>query len=78
MDRSPTPFANLTGDPWVPMRDVLRAFGYRHRSSIWRNVRDGKFPPPERTAGGHCRWRASVLAEYRDDPNAWVARNSSR
>lgn len=35
-----------------------------HEKTIWRWVREGKFPKPVRLSPGCVRWRESDLAEW--------------
>lgn len=47
-------------------KEVMRATGFRSRTSIWNHVRDHSFPAPLRIGRNAVRWRASDLA-------AWMA-----
>lgn len=47
-------------------QEVMRATGFRSRTSIWNHVRDHSFPVPLRIGRSAIRWRAS-------DITAWVA-----
>lgn len=53
-------------DRLLTYKDVLRATGFRSRTSIWNHVRDRSFPPPLRLGPKVVRWRAS-------DVSAWIA-----
>lgn len=47
-------------------KEVMRATGFRSRTSIWNHVRDHSFPAPLRIRNHGIRWRAS-------DITAWIA-----
>ena len=45
----------------------LNAKGYGSRTTIWRKIRNGKFPPPDVDDGsGHPRWFPETLVKYKD------------
>ena len=39
----------------------LAAAGYGSRTTIWRNVRAGKFPEPVTKPGEPCKWTGAQL-----------------
>jgi len=47
---------------------VLRLLGGEetpiHRSTLWRGINDGRYPPPIKVGPGTNRWRASEVAAY--------------
>ena len=53
-------------DRLLTYKEVMRATGFRSRTSIWNHVRDHSFPPPLRIGRNVVRWRAS-------DISAWMA-----
>jgi predicted DNA-binding transcriptional regulator AlpA len=47
-------------------------------SGFYKKLRDGKFPAPAlRDGPRYTRWKASDVAEYLRDPQAWLAARSS-
>ena len=44
--------------------DDLEALGYGSRTTIWRRVNNGKFPPPIDTGSGGKRWRETDVIEW--------------
>jgi prophage regulatory protein len=46
------------------MRDVLAQTGLS-RSTVWRKIRAGKFPPPIELSENAIGWSADVIAEWK-------------
>jgi len=45
----------------------LNAKGYGSRTTIWRKIRNGKFPPPDVDDGsGHPRWFPETLEKHKE------------
>lgn len=51
-------------DRLLTYREVLRATGFRSRTTIWNHVRDHSFPPPLRIGPNVVRWRASDISAW--------------
>ena len=49
------------------INEVLKVTGWRHRQTLWRAVKDGKFPPPVHLSEKTRAWIASEV-------HAWVER----
>lgn len=66
-------------DPMLRMPQVLKATGLGE-STIHAKVAVGLFPKPQKiVAGGRAvGWRASVIEQYLEDPDAWVIENTKR
>jgi len=44
----------------------LEALGYGSRTTIWRKIKNGKFPPPDADDGnGHPVWFPETLKNHR-------------
>ena len=57
--------------------DDLAALGYGSRTTIWRRVNNGKFPPPIDTGSGGKRWRETKVIDWlerKEDQSAQVAK----
>ena len=44
--------------------DVLQLTGIKSRTTIWRRVKNGKFPPPVDIGSSRIRWRLSDVQEW--------------
>ncbi len=44
--------------------DVLQLTGIKSRTTIWRRVKNGKFPPPVDIGSSRIRWRLSDVEEW--------------
>ncbi len=55
-------------------RLILAATGMSD-TTIWRLVRDGKFPPPTKLGPNSVSWRESDYEEWAADPEGWAANN---
>jgi prophage regulatory protein len=53
-------------DPLLTVGDVLAMTGYRSRTTLWRKVRAGGFPPPRKDGPTSVRWRASDIQRWID------------
>jgi len=51
----------------------LESRGYGSRISIWRRVKDGKFPKPVDTGYGRKAWRESDIIDWLDSKSGQVA-----
>ena len=54
-------------DRLLTVKDVLALTGYRSRTTLWRKVKAGGFPPPRKDGSASVRWRAS-------DVKGWIER----
>ena len=46
---------------------VMKARGCKSRTTIWNEIRDGTFPPPDMVRKRIRYWRASTLRKWQDD-----------
>ena len=46
-----------------------------HRATLWRAIRRGSFPSPQKVLNGSNRWVGRVLLDYHRDPEAWAEAN---
>lgn len=46
----------------LTIRQLMTAWGYRSRTSIYRAVKDGRLPPPVDIGRGQIRWLNSAVA----------------
>ena len=44
--------------------DVLQLTGIKSRTTIWRRVKNGKFPPPVDIGSSRIRWRLCDVEEW--------------
>ncbi len=51
-------------DRLLTVADVLALTGYRSRTTLWRKVRAGGFPPPRKDGTASVRWRASDIQRW--------------
>ena len=61
MDNLGLPFSYLAVD------QVLSAIGARSRSTVYRMVKLGKFPAPDRLSSGAARWRSDLVGKWLED-----------
>lgn len=59
-----------TRDHLIDIDEVVRASSLS-RSSIYRGVKAGTFPPAVRVSSGRVAWRASDVAAWTKDPSSW-------
>ena len=52
-------------DPFLKIAEVCREVGLS-RSSIYRRIEQGTFPPPRRIGCGQIRWPASVIRQWKE------------
>lgn len=57
-------------DGLIDIDEVVRESSLS-RSSIYRGIKAGTFPPAVRVSTGRVAWRASEIAEWCADPLAW-------
>ena len=57
-------------DRFLREREVLEATSLG-RSTLWRLVKDQKFPPPTRLTANRVGWRESELSSWLADPTGW-------
>jgi predicted DNA-binding transcriptional regulator AlpA len=56
-------FDTLPDAALLTIRDISRLAG-RSRTSLWRDVRDGRLPSPSRIGPNAVRWRVSDVRAY--------------
>lgn len=57
-------------DSLIDIDEVVQASSLS-RSSIYRGVKAGTFPPAVRVSSGRVAWRASDVAAWTKDPACW-------
>lgn len=53
-------FNKLPGEARIGLSDVCELLG-RHRQSLWRYVRDGRMPRPQKILGGRPTWSVNEI-----------------
>ena len=54
------------------LRDVIRMTALS-RSTIYRRISEGRFPPPVHLAGRASAWQSAALQAWIDDPDGYRA-----
>lgn len=74
--------ANLTGRHWRRLtvvgkldrflreRDVIAATSLSH-ATLWRAMKNGRFPRPVAISPGRVGWRESAIVAWQQDPSGW-------
>jgi len=55
---------HLELDRLLTQKEVMALVGIRSRTSIYRRVKDGTFPPPVAMGHGQIRWRQSDFERW--------------
>ena len=50
----------------LTINPVMKARGCKSRTTIWNEIRDGSFPPPDLTRKRIRYWRASTVRAWQD------------
>jgi prophage regulatory protein len=53
----------MTADRLLPIADVERASGF-HRSTLYRKIAAGEFPPPVQIGPRRVAWRETTIVEW--------------
>ncbi len=51
-------------DRLLTVSQVLKLTGYKSRSTLWRRVKAGKFPPPKALSTNSTRWSSNDVNEW--------------
>ena len=57
-------------DRFMRERDVIETTSLSH-STIWRAMKDGRFPRPVLISPGRVGWRESAIIAWQKDPINW-------
>lgn len=49
---------------YMPLASVLNATGVVSKSTLYRLIREGRFPQPDRLDGGRSRWRSDLVSRW--------------
>jgi predicted DNA-binding transcriptional regulator AlpA len=52
---------------------VMKVRGCKSRTTIWNEIRDGSFPPPDMVRKRIRYWRASTLRKWQDTDVGLIA-----
>jgi prophage regulatory protein len=66
VDELDAPLAGPAFDRFVPEHEC-KSISSLPRSTRWRLIRDGKFPPPVQVSPGRIAWRLSDLTRWMND-----------
>lgn len=58
-------------DRFMREKEVLGITSFSH-STLWRQIKRGKFPKPVQISPGRVGWRESAIAEWQLNPNIWA------
>ena len=59
-------------DRFMRERDVIEVTSLSH-STIWRAMKDGRFPRPVLISPGRVGWRESAIIAWQTNPAGWRA-----
>ncbi|HBP47788.1 AlpA family transcriptional regulator [Pseudomonas sp.] len=63
-------------DRFIREKDVLEITSLS-RTTLWREVKRGRFPKPVVISAGRVGWRESALATWQQNPEEWKKLNTS-
>ncbi|MCY1241771.1 Prophage CP4-57 regulatory protein (AlpA) [compost metagenome] len=61
----------LTGPAFFRMADVVRITALS-RTTVYRRIAGGKFPPPVHLGGRACGWPRAAIQRWIDDPEGYA------
>lgn len=61
---------NRTLDRFLQEKDVLELTSLS-RSTLWRQIKSGRFPPSVVISAGRVGWRESAVQAWQDNPGNW-------
>jgi len=64
------PTASRAQPAFYRLRDVVRISALS-RSTIYRRIAEGRFPPPVHLGGRATRWTIAALQQWVEDPGAY-------
>lgn len=59
-------------DRFMREKDVIEVTSLSH-STIWRAMKDGRFPRPILISPGRVGWRESAIITWQNNPAGWRA-----
>jgi predicted DNA-binding transcriptional regulator AlpA len=65
--------AILFPEPLLGIQDAKIARGCKSPTTIWAEIREGSFPPPDKVIKRVRYWKASTLKAWQDDDNGLAA-----
>lgn len=69
--------STVTGPAFFRMADVIRITALS-RTTVYRRIAGGKFPPPVHLGGRACGWPRAALQRWIDDPEGYSRTDRSR
>ncbi|CAN7367530.1 helix-turn-helix transcriptional regulator [Variovorax paradoxus] len=69
-NRGDVDFQSAAGPAFFRMADVIRITALS-RTTVYRRIADGKFPPPVHLGGRACGWPRAALQRWIDDPDGY-------
>lgn len=57
-------------DRFLQEKDVLEMTSFS-RSTLWRQIKRGRFPPSVVISAGRVGWRQSAIQAWQNDPDNW-------
>jgi prophage regulatory protein len=68
----PRPNTSKAAPAFYRLRDVMRITALS-RSTIYRRISEGRFPPPVHLGGWASAWQSAALQAWIDDPEGYRA-----
>ena len=69
-NRGDVDFQSAAGPAFFRMPDVIRITALS-RTTVYRRIADGKFPPPVHLGGRACGWPRAAIQRWIDDPDGY-------
>ncbi|WP_093195561.1 MULTISPECIES: helix-turn-helix transcriptional regulator [unclassified Variovorax] len=69
--------STVTGPAFFRMADVIRITALS-RTTVYRRIAGGKFPPPVHLGGRACGWPRAALQRWIEDPEGYSRTDHSR
>ncbi|WP_080642540.1 AlpA family phage regulatory protein [Variovorax paradoxus] len=63
--------STVTGPAFFRMADVIRITALS-RTTVYRRIAGGKFPPPVHLGGRACGWPRAAIQRWIDDPEGYA------
>ncbi|MCY1230556.1 Prophage CP4-57 regulatory protein (AlpA) [compost metagenome] len=63
--------STVTGPAFFRMADVVRITALS-RTTVYRRIAGGKFPPPVHLGGRACGWPRAAIQRWIDDPEGYA------
>ena len=59
-------------DRFLKERDVIAVTSLSH-ATLWRTMKNGRFPKPVLISPGRVGWRESAIVAWQENPQEWKA-----